>query len=152
MPGRLMEAIEGRPTTVPAAKARIIGRSTSTSRSPHSLTELAQGKKTGQACRKAGISEYTYYKWKKQYGGLRLDQAKRLRELEKEDVRLKKLVADQALDISTRRVGSPVDSCGFTWTTSCVPTASRFLEKRTKTPVCRFSVKGLALNRVVEVV
>jgi putative transposase len=53
-----------------------------------------------QACRKAGISEHTYYKWKKQYGGMRLDQAKRLKELEKENARLKKIVAEQAVDIS----------------------------------------------------
>jgi transposase-like protein len=68
--------------------------------------QLAQGKKAGQACRQAGISEHTYYKWKKQYGGLRLDQAKRLRELEKENARLKKLVADQALDISILKEAS----------------------------------------------
>jgi len=62
--------------------------------------ELAGGKKAAQACRKAGISEHTYYKWKKQYGGMRLDQAKRLKELEKENARLKKIVAEQAVDIS----------------------------------------------------
>jgi transposase-like protein len=48
--------------------------------------------------RKLGITEQTYYRWRKEYGGLRLDQAKRLKELEKENGRLKKLVADQALD------------------------------------------------------
>jgi transposase-like protein len=50
--------------------------------------------------RKLGITEQTYYRWRKEYGGLRLDQAKRLKELEKENGRLKKLVADQALDNS----------------------------------------------------
>ncbi len=47
---------------------------------------------------KLGITEQTYYRWRREYGGLRLDQAKRLKEIEKENVRLKKLVADQALD------------------------------------------------------
>ena len=61
--------------------------------------ELSKGQSTGQACRKAGITEQTYYRWRKEYGGLRVDQAKRLKELEKENVRLKKLVADQALDL-----------------------------------------------------
>ena len=50
-------------------------------------------------CRKIGVSEQTYYRWRKEYGGLRTDQAKRLKELDKENGRLKKLVAEQALDI-----------------------------------------------------
>ncbi len=53
---------------------------------------------TAQVVRKLGITEQTYYRWRKEYGGLRLDQAKRLKELEKENLRLKKLVADPALD------------------------------------------------------
>ncbi len=60
--------------------------------------ELGRGLKTLEVCRKLGITEQTYYRWRKEYGGLRLDQAKRLKELEKENTRLKKLVADQALD------------------------------------------------------
>ncbi len=60
--------------------------------------ELAKGEKAANVCRKVGISEQTYYRWRKEYGGLRIDQAKRLKELEKENARLKKLVADQALD------------------------------------------------------
>ncbi len=60
--------------------------------------ELAKGQKAANVCRKVGISEQTYYRWRKEYGGLRIDQAKRLRELEKENARLKRLVADQALD------------------------------------------------------
>ncbi len=51
-----------------------------------------------EVCRKLGIAEQTYYRWRKEFGGLRLDQAKRLRELEKENSRLKKLLAEQALD------------------------------------------------------
>ncbi len=60
--------------------------------------ELAKGLGTAEVFRKLGITEQTYYRWRKEYGGLRLDQAKRLKELEKENTRLKKLVADQALD------------------------------------------------------
>jgi len=60
--------------------------------------ELAQGKTVPQACKKIGVTEQTYYRWRKEYGGLRLDQAKHLRDLEKENARLKKLVADMALD------------------------------------------------------
>ena len=48
--------------------------------------------------RKLEISEQTYYRWRKEYGGLRIEQAKRLKELEKENARSKRLVADQALD------------------------------------------------------
>jgi transposase-like protein len=51
-------------------------------------------------CRKLGITDQTYYRWRKEYGGLRVDQAKRLRELEKENTRLKRIVADQALDLA----------------------------------------------------
>ena len=62
--------------------------------------ELAQGQKATEVCRKLGITEQTYYRWRKQYGGLKLDQARRLKELEKENQRLKKVVANQALDIA----------------------------------------------------
>ena len=60
--------------------------------------ELAKGQSTAEVARKLAIAEQTYYRWRKEYGGLRVDQAKRLKELEKENARLKKLVADQALD------------------------------------------------------
>ncbi len=59
---------------------------------------MAKGISTLEVCRKLGITEQPYYRWRKEYGGLRLDQAKRLKELEKENTRLKKLVANQALD------------------------------------------------------
>ena len=62
--------------------------------------EVGRGGSVPDACRKIGVSDQTYYRWRKEYGGLRLDQAKRLKELERENARLKKLVADQALDIS----------------------------------------------------
>jgi transposase-like protein len=51
-------------------------------------------------CKKIGVTDQTYYRWRNEYGGMRVDQAKRLKELEKENAQLKKLVADQALDIS----------------------------------------------------
>lgn len=60
--------------------------------------ELAQGRTVGEVCRKLGIKENAYYRWRKQYGGLKLDQAKHLKELEKENARLKRLVADLSLD------------------------------------------------------
>src|SRR5580704_4850222 len=60
--------------------------------------ELANGKTTPQAAREVGITEQTYYRWRKEYGGLKLDQAKRLKELEKENSRLKRLVAELALE------------------------------------------------------
>jgi transposase-like protein len=58
----------------------------------------SQAMTIGEASRKLGISEQTYYRWRKEYGGMRMDQAKRLKELERENARLKKLVADLSLD------------------------------------------------------
>ena len=65
--------------------------------------ELAQGATIPVVSRKLGITDQTYYRWRKEYGGLRVDQAKRLRELEKENARLKRIVADQALDLAIMR-------------------------------------------------
>ena len=59
---------------------------------------MSKGSTAGQAARHLGIIEQTYYRWRKEYGGMRINQAKRLKELEKENTRLKRLVADQALD------------------------------------------------------
>ena len=59
---------------------------------------LSQGLNVGEASRKLGITEQTYYRWRRAYGGMRLEQAKRLKDLEKENSRLKKLVADVTLD------------------------------------------------------
>ena len=58
---------------------------------------LVQGQTTAEVARKLSITEQTYYRWRKEFGGLRLGQAKRFKELEKENARLKKLVAEQAL-------------------------------------------------------
>jgi hypothetical protein len=55
---------------------------------------MSQGKAAPEACREAGISEQSYYRWRKEYGGFEVDQAKRMKELERENVRLKRLVAD----------------------------------------------------------
>jgi putative transposase len=60
--------------------------------------EIANGKTTPQACRDAAITAQTYYRWRKEFGGLKLDQAKRLKELEKENGRLKRLVAELSLE------------------------------------------------------
>lgn len=60
----------------------------------------AQGSSTADAVKQIGVSEQTYYRWKKQYGEMDKDQLRRLKELEKENARLKKLVAEQALDLS----------------------------------------------------
>ena len=59
---------------------------------------MSQGSTAAEAARHLGISEQTYYKWRKEYGGMRINQAKRLKELEKENARLKRLVADISLD------------------------------------------------------
>jgi transposase-like protein len=59
---------------------------------------IANGKTTPAACREAGITEQTYYRWRKEYGGLKVDQAKRLKELEQENSKLKRLVAELSLD------------------------------------------------------
>jgi Transposase. len=64
----------------------------------HVEVAVGQGKTVQQACREAGTTEQSYYRWRKEYGGLQLDQAKRLKELEKENGRLKRLVAELSLD------------------------------------------------------
>ena len=62
--------------------------------------ELAKGKTVQAVARKLGITEQSYYRWRRRYGGLKTEHAKRYRELEKENARLKRLVADLALDNS----------------------------------------------------
>ena len=59
---------------------------------------IANGNTTPQACKEAEITMQTFYRWRKEYGGLKMDQAKRLKELEKENGKLKRLVADLSLD------------------------------------------------------
>ncbi len=67
---------------------------------------LSQGATLAVIWKKIGVSDCTYYRWRKEYGGMRVDQAKRLKELEQENSRLKKLVADLALDISILKEAS----------------------------------------------
>lgn len=68
----------------------------------HELREadvlLSQGVIVSQVCKRLGVSEQTYYRWRKAYGGMRVDQAKRLKELEAENARLKRAVADLTVD------------------------------------------------------
>lgn len=58
----------------------------------------SQGKALPAACKEAAVSEQTYYRWRKEFGGLKLEQAKRLKELERENARLKRIVADLSLE------------------------------------------------------
>jgi len=60
--------------------------------------EVANHQPTGQACREAGSTAPTYYRWRKQYGGLKLEQARRMKQLEKENARLRRLVTDLSLE------------------------------------------------------
>lgn len=59
---------------------------------------MAQGKTAVLACKEAGVTEQSYYRWRKEYGGLEMDQAKRMKELERENQRLKRLVADLSVE------------------------------------------------------
>ena len=59
---------------------------------------VANGKSTPQACKEAGIVEQTYYRWRREYGGLKVDQARRLKELEQENSKLKRLVSELSLE------------------------------------------------------
>ncbi len=59
---------------------------------------LSKGSTIGEASKKIGVTEQTYYRWRRLYGGMKVEQAKRLKDLEKENLRLKKLVADLSLD------------------------------------------------------
>ena len=59
---------------------------------------LAQGQTVGQVCRGLGVSEQSYYRWRKEYGGLKMDQAKRLKDLERENRQLRRAVSDLTLD------------------------------------------------------
>lgn len=60
---------------------------------------ISQGKTVAEVCKAIGVTDQTYYRWKKEYGGMRTDQARRLKELERENARLRKVVADLTLDM-----------------------------------------------------
>lgn len=69
--------------------------------------EIGKGATVEQVARKLGINEQTYYRWKREYGGMEVDQLARLKELERENQRLKKLVAEQLMDIDAlKEIGS----------------------------------------------
>ena len=65
--------------------------------------ELSRGATVPVACKKIGVTRQTFYRWRAEYGGMRVDQAKRLKALEQENLRLKKLAGEQALDIAILR-------------------------------------------------
>jgi transposase-like protein len=65
--------------------------------------ELAKGQSVSEVSKKLGITDQTYYRWRKEYGGLRIDQAKRLKQLERENSRLKNLLAESHLDMAILR-------------------------------------------------
>jgi putative transposase len=60
--------------------------------------EIGRGRTVGEVCKQLAVTEQTYYRWRKEFGGLRIDQAKRLKDLERENGRLKRLLADAHLD------------------------------------------------------
>ena len=66
----------------------------------------SQGRSVSEICREIGVTENTYYRWRKEYGGMRMDQARRLKELERENARLKRAVADLTLDNQILREAS----------------------------------------------
>ncbi len=70
--------------------------------------ELGKGRTVGEVCKQIGVIDQTYYRWRKEYGSLKTSQARRLKELERQNSRLKTLVAEQALDIAIlREAASP---------------------------------------------
>jgi len=71
---------------------------------------IAEGQPAAQAVRRIGVSEQTYYRWRKEYGGMQVDQAKRLKALEKENIRLKRLVAEKERDIQILKESLAYDS------------------------------------------
>lgn len=83
----------------------------------HKLREaevlLSQGMTTTEASRQIGVVEQTYYRWRKEYGGMRTNQAKRLKELEKQNARLKRLVAEKELDIQILKETLALESKNF---------------------------------------
>ncbi len=74
---------------------------------------ISQGMTTPEASRQIGVVDQTYYRWRKEYGGMRIDQAKRLKVLEKENLRLKRLVGEKELDIQILRETLVLESKNF---------------------------------------
>ena len=74
---------------------------------------ISQGKTISQAARQIGIVDQTYYKWRREYGGMRIDQAKRLKYLKKQNLQLKKIVADKEIDIQVLKETLNLESKNF---------------------------------------
>ena len=74
---------------------------------------IAEGMTTRNAARQIGVTEQTYYRWRKEYGGMKVNQAKRLKALEKENFRLKRLVAEKELDIQILKEAMAFESKNF---------------------------------------
>jgi putative transposase len=74
---------------------------------------ISQGTTTADAVRQIGVTEQTYYRWRKEYGGMQINQAKRLKALEKENQRLKRLVAEKELDIQILKETLAIESKNF---------------------------------------
>jgi len=74
---------------------------------------IAEGMTTRNAARQIGVTEQTYYRWRKEYGGMKVNQAKRLKVLEKENSRLKRLVAEKELDIQILKEAMAFESKNF---------------------------------------
>ena len=74
---------------------------------------ISQGKTISQATRQIGIVDQTYYKWRREYGGMRVDQVKRQKHLEKQNLQLKKIVADKELDIQVLKETLNFESKNF---------------------------------------
>ena len=74
---------------------------------------ISQGKTIPQAARQIGVVDQTYYKWRREYGGMRIDQAKRLKYLEKQNLQLKKIVADKEIDIQVLKETLNLESKNF---------------------------------------
>ena len=68
--------------------------------------ELAKGSTVAVVCKQLGVTDHTYYRWRSEYGGMRVDQAKRLKQLELENTRPKRVIADQALDLAILKEAS----------------------------------------------
>ena len=74
---------------------------------------ISQGKTISQAARQIGVVDQTYYKWRREYGGMRIDQTKRLKHLEKQNLQLKKIVADKEIDIQVLKETLNLESKNF---------------------------------------
>ena len=74
---------------------------------------IAEGMTTRNAARQIGVTEQTYYRWRKEYGGMKVDQAKKLKAIEKENFRLKRLVAEKELDIQILKEAMSFESKNF---------------------------------------